>query len=293
MELLKHYSINKMLLNNENLFLIVLTLIWIIGAVLQDLKRREVDNLWNFSLIAFALAYRFALSVFNDNYWFVINGLIGLIIFLFLGNLFYYSRLFAGGDAKLLIALGAVLPLSYDWLVNFRIFGLFTLLFLVTGSIYALIWALFLIFANFKRFNKEFSKQVRSYKNLFLISLVFALLWVVFVIFVREINLILIAVVVLLFPVLFIFAKSVEESCMIKLTDAKKVTEGDWLYQDIKVGNKVIRAHWEGVSKNELKLIKEKYKGKVLIKQGVPFTPSFLFGFILLLIIFWRYRLLF
>ena len=46
------------MLVNENLFLIILGLVWIIGAVLQDLKRREVDNLWNFSLIFFALAYR-------------------------------------------------------------------------------------------------------------------------------------------------------------------------------------------------------------------------------------------
>ena len=53
-----------MIINSENLFLILLALVWIIGAVLQDLRRREVDNVWNFSLIGFALAYRFAGSVF-------------------------------------------------------------------------------------------------------------------------------------------------------------------------------------------------------------------------------------
>ena len=100
------------------MFLIALAIIWIIGAVLQDLKRREVDNIWNFSLIAIALAYRFGASIFIDNYWFFINGIIGFVIFLILGNIFYYARLFAGGDAKLLMALGAILPLSYEIPLN-------------------------------------------------------------------------------------------------------------------------------------------------------------------------------
>src|SRR3990167_3132221 len=122
------------ILVNENWFLIAIGLVWIIGAVMQDLRRREVDNIWNFSLIGVALAYRGAVSVFGSNYWFVLNGLIGLSVFLLLGNLFYYSRLFAGGDAKLLIALGVVLPLSYDWVVNFKIFGFFVLIFMLGGS---------------------------------------------------------------------------------------------------------------------------------------------------------------
>ena len=198
------------LINNENLFLIVLGLVWIVGAVLQDLRRREVDNLWNFSLIVFALAYRACVSLFNGNHWFVLNGLIGLVIFFGLGNLFYYSRLFAGGDAKLLMALGAVLPLSYDWLVNLKIFGYFILLFLVAGSIYALIYAVCLVYKNFKKFKKEFGGQYVLHKKMFLIALVFALLWIVFSFFISQSGFVLIGLVILLFTVLFIFSKAVE-----------------------------------------------------------------------------------
>jgi len=131
-----------LLINPENYFLIAIGLIWIIVAILQDFKRREVDNLWNFSLIAFALAYRFSFFAYSGKYWFFLNGLLGLAIFLFLGNVFYYSRMFAGGDAKLVIALGTVLPLSYNWMSNFLIFGLFIILFLIMGSVYSLIWAM-------------------------------------------------------------------------------------------------------------------------------------------------------
>jgi len=279
-----------LLINPENYFLIALGLIWIIGAVLQDLRRREVDNLWNFSLIAFALAYRLAFSAYSANYWFFINGILGLAIFLFLGNLFYYSRLFAGGDAKLVIALGTVLPFSYDWIVNFKIFGLFVLLFLVLGSLYSLIWAVVLVLENFWEFRREIIKQTRTFKKFFLIAVVASVIGTVGIYFVSS-NFslgLLFGFVIILFPILFIFAKAVEESGLKKWVSPKKLTEGEWLYSDIKVAGKKIKATWDGVSAEELRLIKKKYKKDVLIREGIPFTPSFLLALICLLILFWK-----
>jgi Flp pilus assembly protein protease CpaA len=271
-----------MIINEENIFLIILGLIWIIGAVMQDLKRREVDNLWNFSLILFALSYRAAISIFNWNCWFFLNGLIGLIIFIILGNLFYYSRLFAGGDAKLLMALGCILPFSYDWIINLKLSLLFIILFLVGGSFYAIFYSFFLVIKNWKNFNKEFKKQFKNYKHMFLYSIFVFIVLIFLGVFFEKIILLL-AFVILLFPVLFVFAKSVEECCMIKLIPVSKLTVGDWLYKNIKVGNKKIESNWEGVSEEELKLIQKKYKKKILIKQGIPFTPSFLIGFLVLI----------
>jgi len=277
----------------ENWFLILLGLVWIIGAVLQDLRRREVDNLWNFSLIPIALAYRLSVCFFNGNYWFILNGLIGLGVFFILHNLFYYSRVFAGGDAKLLMGLGVILPLSYDWIINLKIFGLFILLFLLGGSIYALIWAFCLMIKNWNNFKKEFLKQWEIYQKMFLFALIFVVLWVIFAFIISQIVFILIGLIVLLFPVLFVFAKSIEESCMIKKTNPDKVTEGDWLYEDVLVGGKRIKSSWEGVSAKELELIKKKCRKRILIKIGIPFTPSFLFGFVGLLFLIWRYGWMF
>ncbi len=70
-----------MLIDGMNLFLIVLGLVWIVGAIMQDLRRREVDNIWNFSLIGIALAYRLAVSVDVGSYWFFVNGVIGFLVF--------------------------------------------------------------------------------------------------------------------------------------------------------------------------------------------------------------------
>lgn len=278
------------MLFNENLFLIVLGLVWILGAVIQDLRRREVDNLWNFSLIAFALAYRLSFSVFSNNYWYFVNGILGLAIFLLIGNLMYYGRMFAGGDAKLLIALGAILPLSYNWIVNFKFFGLFILLFFITGAIYVFIWSLFLVIFNFRKFLKEFIKQFKIYKIIFLASLIFAASWLFLIFF--NVKFIWIGLMIILFPILFVYSKAIEESCLIKLVSYKKVTEGDWLYGDIKIGRKLIKADWEGVSEEQIRLIR-KNKKNVLVKYGVPFTPSFLFGFIALLFLIFKYPVVF
>jgi len=272
-----------MMLGGENLFLIVLAFVWIIGAVLQDFRRREVDNLWNFSLIAIAIFYRLVVSISGGEYFFVLNGVIGFAIFLILGNLFYYTRLFAGGDAKLLIALGAILPLSYDWIVNLKIFGFFILLFFVAGSFWALFYALFLMTKNWKRFSKDFARRWLVLKGLLLLTFLFVIVWVVIVVVLGRFELILIGFILLLFPILLVFAKSIEEGCLIKRVSPKDITEGDWLYEDIKVGKKKIRASWEGLSKKDLELIQGKYKKKVMVKYGIPFTPSFLIGFIILL----------
>jgi len=283
-----------MIINYENLFLIVLAIIWIIGAVLQDLRRREVDNIWNFSLIGIALAYRAGVSVFTSDYWFLLNGIFGFILFLFIGNLFYYSRVFAGGDAKLLIALGAVLPFSYDWIVNLKIFAWFVLLFLLMGSFYVLIWSIVLVFRNFKKFFREFKIYSKKYGNFFIFGFILFLLWIIVVYFINnQILFLLFGFVFLLFPLLFVFAKAVEESCMIRNLSPSEVTEGDWLYKDIFILGKRIKASWDGVSASELKLIRKKYHGKILVKFGVPFTPGFLFGFLVLLYLMWKFAWVF
>ena len=71
---------------------------------------------------------------------------------------------------------------------------------------------------------------------------------------------------------------------MVKSVSAGKLTEGDWLYQDVKIGRRKIKPSWEGLSEKELKILR-KYRGKIKIKQGIPFTPSFLFALIVLLLL--------
>jgi len=268
----------------ENYFLIVLALVWIVIAIVQDFRKREVANWLNFSLIAIALSYRAFLSIFFWNHLYFINGLIGFAVFFGLANLFYYSRVFAGGDAKLLMGLGAVLPFSFFFYENLQIFLYFIILLMFAGSIYGLLYSIVLSYGNRQAFSKEFLKQFKNNKRLILVFLIPSIFLFILLSIIGEYILILLPLLILVFPFLYIYAKSIEESCMIKSVYAKKLTEGDWLYREVRVGRQRVKPNWEGLSKKELKILRKSRK-KILIKEGIPFTPSFLFALLILILL--------
>jgi Flp pilus assembly protein protease CpaA len=273
----------------ENLFLIILALIYIAAASIFDLRKREVPNWLNFSLIAFALAYRAFFSVLNSDLMFFVYGLIGLGVFVALGYIFYYGRVFAGGDAKLLMALGAVLPLN-SVVDSLLVFIVFIFLLLLCGSVYGLIWSFVLTVRNIKSFSSEFKKQLRKNRKIWRYSFVLSALSLLLPLILQELILLVIPLIFFLFPVLFVYAKSVEESSMIFRVPSSRLTEGDWLYEKVRVGKKTIKPYWEGLSIQEIRLIR-KYKKSVKIKQGIPFVPAFFFAF-LFLMLFWNYFLI-
>jgi len=264
----------------EIIFLIVLALVWIIFASVQDLKKREVANWLNFSLIIFALGFRFFYSLFSrGDFAFFYQGLIGLGIFFIIGNLFYYGRMFAGGDAKLMIALGAVLPFSESFYINLNIFFLFIFIFFFVGAFYGLGISLFLGLRNFKKFKEEFFRQFEKNKKLIYFPMIFGLILMLFG-FIESLLLFL-GILLFAIPYFYLSAKSIDEVCMIKKVKTKNLTEGDWLYRNVRVKGKIIKKSWNGLSKNDVKLLK-KHKKKVVIRQGIPFVPVFLISFLIL-----------
>jgi Flp pilus assembly protein protease CpaA len=273
---------------DANLFLIILGFIWIIAAVIQDMRKREVENWINFSLIIFALTYRLFYSLFSSSWGFFIQGIIGLLIFLILGNIFYYSRIFAGGDAKLFIALGAIIPFSLIFKENLYIFVAFIIGFLIFGGIYGFVYSLFILIKNKKEFLRLFKQEIKSKRNLFVISFIFALILLIFPLFSQIKITLFLPLIFFLFPLMYIYAKAIEE-CMSVEVNVKRLTEGDWLYQNVKIKNQLIKSSWDGLTREDIKLLK-KYKNKVKIKQGIPFTPSFLFAFIFILYLWYSSR---
>jgi Flp pilus assembly protein protease CpaA len=266
----------------EVIFLWVLALSFIIFAVVQDLKTREIANWLNFSLIIFALGFRLIYSIFSgDNFSFFFNGLIGFGIFLVIGNVFYYSRLFAGGDAKLMIALGTVLPISSRFFSNIQIFTNFLLLFLISGFVYTVLVSIFLCIKNFKKFSKEFTIQMDKHRKLSYVSLILGIIFLIIGFF--ELLFVFPGLLCFLTFYLYIYSKSIDECCMIREIPTNKLREGDWLYSNVKIGVKTIKARWDGVSNNEIKEILKKHK-TVTIREGIVFSPVFLISFLLLII---------
>ncbi len=272
----------------EVIFLLILAGIFISVASVRDLKIREIPNWLSFSLIIFALGFRFFYSLFEaSNFSFFYQGIIGFGIFFILGNLFYYARLFAGGDAKLMIAMGSILPFSESFFINVKIFSVWFLIFLFVGMIYGLSWSFFLMFNNKREFKKEIKKQFSENKKIFFMAVILGLILIILGFF-YELFFIL-GIFIFITPYIFIYAKAVDESCMIKKLNPRELTEGDWLYKDVKISkNKIIKATWGGLSMKEIKLLR-KNKKYVFVRQGIPFIPVFFFSFVIL-IYFWFFR---
>ncbi len=81
----------------------------------------------------------------------------------------------------------------------------------------------------------------------------------------------------------------IEEVLFIKKVNPKKLVEGDWIIEDIKVGKTIIKKTEIGLTKKDIEKIQKLYKQKkikyVYVKEGLPFVPSFLIAFIIMLLI--------
>lgn len=256
-------------------FLFIVFLIGILIASLQDLKRREVDNFVNFSLLIFGIGYWIFYAVFMKEYSLFLNLFLVLVVVFLVENLFYYSKVFAGGDSKLLLGLTGLFVAS-SLLGSMINIGVYVLLLMLVGSFYGLIYGSILFFSRFKKTKKVFVNYLNSRHTKFFIFLGM----IFFVASYFQFLFFILGLMIILYPFLYAFAKSVEDCCMIKEVSVKDLTEGDWLNEVVKYKGKKIEPYWEGLTKEQVKFLKG-YKKKVEIKQGIPFVPAFLFAFIL------------
>jgi Flp pilus assembly protein protease CpaA len=274
----------------ELVFLVVLGLVYLVFASASDLKKREVANWLVFSLAIFAIVYRAFYAFFYSDYSFLFNGLIGLGIFIVLGYSFYYARLFGGGDAKLLMALGAILPFSNSIIINIYLFFSFIFIFFLFGSVWGIVYSFYSASLHYSAFFNEFKKQFVANRKSFIYSIVIAVLSFLvlfaFNYFIGGFEILQIfPILILVFPLLYVYAKSVEEACFIVSISPNDLTIGDWLYEKVKVGKKFIKPNWEGLDEKELEILRKLGK-KIKVKYGIPFVPSFLFAFIAYVFLF-------
>ncbi len=269
-------------------FLVVVAFIWILFATITDLKTREVPNWLNYSLIAIGLGTRTIYSFITKDFSYILYGLIGFGIFLIVGNIMYYTKQWGGGDSKLLMGLGAVFgnyngKLLFDLELDLPFLAILVINILICGAIYGVFYSGLLALKNKNKFLINLKNRDFSYIKYFLIfSISFA--FVAYFLFDRQIYTLLIVLLFVMFLliVLLYFMKIVEYILMYKLINVNKVTEGDWLIQDVIKNNKVIcRQRNIGLTTKDIATLKKNNIKNVLIKEGIPFVPGFLFGFLL------------
>ncbi|MCX8194428.1 MAG: A24 family peptidase, partial [Candidatus Pacearchaeota archaeon] len=195
----------------SDIFLAILAALLLVVASVTDLKRREVPNWLSFSFIGMAAAIRAIAAVISGQSLYFLHTLFSFFIFFVLANLFYYTRIFGGGDAKLLMSLSVILatdpvflsaiqghlikqnpqtPFSQIITTEPLLLTLLVNIF-VLGSLYGLGFSIFSVVKNRKKFWREFKKgdkKIRLFRSLFwLAALIFLVLslfssrWFIFI----------------------------------------------------------------------------------------------------------------
>tara|TARA_Y100000034_G_scaffold48154_1_gene59420 strand:- start:1493 stop:2329 length:837 start_codon:yes stop_codon:yes gene_type:complete len=260
----------------EYYFLFGLALVVTIFAVVQDFKRTEVSNWLNFTFIAVALGYRSFYSVLEKDIEFFVFGLLGFAVFFVIAHGFYYARAFGGGDAKLLMGFGVILP--YASYFDLLVLGLgFVFLLLLAGAVYSLVYSVFIVNRDWKKFAKEFGNYFSKYKFIFIVDVVLGIIGMIFIDILQGL---LILLVLLLITGLFVYIKALDK-VMIRKVKPADLQEGDWLEESVTVRGKRIEKSVHGLSIEEIEKLRKARK-EVLIKQGIPFTPAFLIALIVM-----------
>ncbi|MFH8132191.1 MAG: hypothetical protein QW321_01125, partial [Candidatus Aenigmatarchaeota archaeon] len=215
---------------------------------------------------------------------FVYSLACGTIIFVF-GFALYYSGQWGGGDAKILSAIGFLIPNIiktswFDRILPFPFSGMvsYTLNVFFVGTAYMLVYSFVLALVN-RKILSFFSREVKASANL--IAIFSLALFFIFValnfylchIFEVSINFQFLMVNSLLPLVLTLgifliwkFTRSVEEVGFKKRIPVSRLKVGDVLAES---------KLWEGITQKELIKIKKSGKKYVTIKEGVRFAPAF------------------
>lgn len=271
--------------------LITIAFIWLIFAAIYDFKTREVPDWLSYSFIAIALSIKLIYSLITKDFNIFISSLIGLGAFGLLGTLLYYLKQWGGGDAKLLMGIGAMFAdypasLTKVFIPNLNIPFLMILFIniMFLGAIYGIFYIVGLALINKDKLKKI---EVKVGRNKFYLVLFIILIALVILLNENESRLLVIimAILVLVLPKLIIFISIVEKNLMYKTIPTTKLTEGDWIKDDIKVKGKLIYNNKSlGVNKHQIEQLKKYNIKRVTVKYGIPFVVSFLLGLITSLI---------
>ncbi len=266
----------------------IIALSWLVYASIQDLKTREVPDWLSYSLIIIALVAAILKSILLKNP-FILVSLFSFFLFLALGSLLYYTKQFGGGDVKLLAGLGALIPVYPELLLKYfnpnldlPFFLILIINIILFGALYSLVYGIYLIIKNK---NKIKLKNYKINKIYFIISLALVILQFLFNDILIKLFIIFLALISLITPYLLLFVKIIEKNILIKKIPLAKLTEGDWIVNNIYHKGKLIyNKNSPGITNAQILLFKKLKFKYVTIKEGLPFIPSFLLALIASLI---------
>jgi len=270
-----------------DLILVIIVVSVLLVSSVIDIKKREVPDELSIGLIIVAIVLKILHSYEIGNYSILVNSVVGASIFFGISMAMYYTRQWGGGDAKLFIALGIALPYYPEELsifspninANFMLIIIFNIL--LAGFVYGLSYIICLLL---KHKNKQ--KKLNLRINIFYFLLPAGIITLsLFFQYELKLLLLILAFLVLIYPYIIRVVNFAENEILTYKINVNKLTEGDWILEDIFHDNaKIYSKRSPGVTKGQIELFK-KYKIKeVIVREGIPFVPAIFLGVLMSLI---------
>ena len=258
------------------ILLFVVALIGSTAAGLYDLKTTEIPDKIPYIMMAVGIIGNLLKSYLVLSYWpFLMSMLVGLG-FLCFGFFMYYTGQWGGGDAKILSAIGFLVPIIPP---EFKISLMFPLplsfffnVFLV-GAAYMIIYAIVLSVINRRIWSVFFDELKANSKIIVMLNMLLVIFLFIFgITFAKyyQADMIIFGAMMLVvgsgFFLLWKFVKTVEN-----VGFKRKIPMSQLRVGDVPLNYKV----WEGITEKELKKIKNSGEKYIWIKEGVRFAPAF------------------
>ena len=229
-----------------------------------DIKKREVPDSLTYTLIALGLFMNIISSIFLLSWIPIIASLTGLFAAYCVGALFYYGGQWGGGDAKMLMGIGALwgfnlLSLftnSSLTLASAPLLFVFILAILFGGLIYGILVLLVKIISQFKIFRKAVYKKSHEPKTkqlrLIVIFVTIAFLVIGMLSYLTTIRLFFVSIAVLIIISYYalLWAKVAEETLLLGDMFVSKLSPGEWVAKPVFISTKKqsiveqIKSYW-------------------------------------------------
>lgn len=286
----------------------------VLGSYL-DFRTREVPDIVNYGLLVTGLGIALLASIVFWDGSYLFASLFGFLFCFLFACLMFYTGQWGGGDAKMLMALGALLGLPFSqvrslFFLDFSFLSfpsllkqlpfLLSFLFFVffLGGIYGLVWLIVLIVQHWQHFKEQFFSRLGNPKNKHIRNIMLIVVGILLLssFFLSDIlyRLLFFVIGIFLFFLYYssLVIRAVEQVAFVKELPVAKVTEGDWVAADVVVeGRTIVRKRDLGISPEqlqELRALAKKGKIKIVhVKYGIPFVPSFLLAFVVAVVFYY------
>ena len=213
----------------------------LVGTI-ADLRTREVPDWLNFSLIASGLGLGTLASVAETSWHPLIGSVAGLALGVLLGYVMFYAGQWGGGDAKLIMGLGALfgLPLFSPWgWTNLPLLVVFLINALLVGAAYGLAWAVGMVVTHWSEVKAAFKEHLHTRRVLVLRRVILAVVVAAVLAGVLMGGLVglvwfLLAAAVFFTFYLWVLVQVVEKTCMAGRKRVSRLTEGDWIDKEVR-----------------------------------------------------------